>query len=162
MTSGPRRLYLHDGENAGGARRVTAQLGDLRDGVGGRGEAGGAADDGAARLGGGRVGGGTTQGGRRDAVQRTSGGSTARRGAGGVPRTADVRGRGARRAGAGVEGWAGRRGAWGGRAGSAAARACGGAGLKRGIETSEKAELDDLGPLFSSASVRPTKIVVGQ
>jgi hypothetical protein len=35
-----------------------------------------------------------------------------------------------------------------------------------GIETSEKvraeAEMDDLGPLFSSASLRPTKIVVGQ
>jgi hypothetical protein len=38
----------------------------------------------------------------------------------------------------------------------------GGAGLKRAIETSEKAEVDDLGPLFSSASVRLTKIVVGQ
>jgi hypothetical protein len=36
MTSGPRRLYLPDGENAGGARRATAQ-GDLRDGASGRG-----------------------------------------------------------------------------------------------------------------------------
>jgi hypothetical protein len=34
--------------------------------------------------------------------------------------------------------------------------------LKRAIEMSEKAEVDDLRPLFSSASVRPTKIVVGQ
>jgi hypothetical protein len=35
--------------------------------------------------------------------------------------------------------------------------------LKRGgFETSEKAEMDNLGPLFSSASVRPTKIVVSQ
>jgi hypothetical protein len=45
----------------------------------------------------------------------------------------------------------------------AARRGRRGAGLKRGgIETSEKAEMDDLGPLFSSASVRPTKIVVSQ
>jgi hypothetical protein len=38
-----------------------------------------------------------------------------------------------------------------------------GARLKRcGIETSEKAEMDFCGPIFGSASVRPTKIVVGQ
>jgi hypothetical protein len=47
------------GENAAGARRATAQLGDLRDGAGGRGEAGEEAGDGVARLDGGRVGGGT-------------------------------------------------------------------------------------------------------
>jgi hypothetical protein len=45
----------------------------------------------------------------------------------------------------------------------AAARAC---GRRDGIETSEKvraeAEGDDLGPLFSSAGLRLTKIVVGQ
>jgi hypothetical protein len=73
MTSEPRQLYLPDGEEAGEARRATAQLGDLRDGAGGR------------------VGGGTAQGGRRNAVQRASGGTTARRGAGGVPRTTGVR-----------------------------------------------------------------------
>jgi hypothetical protein len=108
MTSEPRQLYLPDGENAGESRRATAQLGDLRDRAGGR------------------VGGDTAQGGRRDAVQRASGGTTARRGAGGttarrgaggVPRTTGVRaaawgsagrawgsagvhGRGARRVGA--------------------------------------------------------------
>jgi hypothetical protein len=65
MTSGPRQLYLPDGENAGGARWATAQLGDLRDRAGGR------------------VGGGTAQGGHRDAVQRASGRATTRRGAGG-------------------------------------------------------------------------------
>jgi hypothetical protein len=73
MTSEPRQLYLPDGENAGESRRATAQLGDLRDGAGGR------------------VGGDTTQGGRRDAVQRASGGTTARRGTGGVPRMTGVR-----------------------------------------------------------------------
>jgi hypothetical protein len=136
MTSGPRQLYLPDGENAGGARRATAQLGDLRDGAGGR------------------VGGGTAQGGRRDAVQRASGGATARRGAawGSVGRawgSTGVHGRGARRArargtactgeGHGVhERRARRAGAGVGRGprrhgsvvlgGVAAARACGGAG----------------------------------
>jgi hypothetical protein len=59
VTSGPRRLYFPDGENAGGVRRATVQLGDLRNGAGGRGEAGVVVGDGAARLGGGRVGGGT-------------------------------------------------------------------------------------------------------
>eukprot|EP00267_Zea_mays_P047317 XP_020399765.1 spidroin-1-like [Zea mays] len=73
MTSEPRQLYLPDGENAGESRRATAQLGDLHDGAGGR------------------VGGGTAQGGRRDTVQRASGGTTARRGTGGVPRTTGVR-----------------------------------------------------------------------
>eukprot|EP00267_Zea_mays_P045642 XP_020397956.1 spidroin-1-like [Zea mays] len=73
MTSEPRQLYLPDGANAGESRRATTQLGDLRDGAGGR------------------VGGGTAQGGRRDAVQRASGGTTARRGTGGVPRTTGVR-----------------------------------------------------------------------
>jgi hypothetical protein len=82
----------------GGRRRSWETFATER--AGGRGEAG---SDGAARLGGGRVGGGTAQGGRRDAVQRASGGVTARRGAGGVPRTAGVRQRG--------EGRAGRRGA---------------------------------------------------
>jgi hypothetical protein len=53
--------------------------------------AGGAAGDDMAHLGDGRVGGGTVQGGRRDVVQRASGGATARRGAGGVPRTTGVR-----------------------------------------------------------------------
>jgi hypothetical protein len=60
MTSGPRRLYLPYGENAGGAQ------GGIRDGAGGRAETGGAAGNSAARLGGRRVGGGTAQGGRRD------------------------------------------------------------------------------------------------
>jgi hypothetical protein len=51
-----------------------------------------------------------------------------------------------------------RRGEGGRGACSGAARA----GGRRGVETSEKGEVDNLGHLFSSASVRPTKIVVGQ
>jgi hypothetical protein len=62
MTSGPRRLYLPDGENVGGAQ------GGLRDGAGERAETGGAAGDGATRLGDGRVGDDMAQGGRRDAA----------------------------------------------------------------------------------------------
>jgi hypothetical protein len=90
--------------------------------------------------------------------------ATARRGAGG--------GGGGGGSSAGV--WA----AWGGGVGVRAKRR-GAPGLRAarrgrsgcmrrrgGIETSEKvraeAEMDDLGPLFSSASLMPTKIVVGQ
>jgi hypothetical protein len=139
--------------------------------------AGGAAGDGAARLGGGRVGGGMAQGGRRDEAQSASGGATARRGvgvraagwrgSGGAPRQACGRRRGKGR---------GRTGRLDKRAGGAARGAglVGGAarggrecGRRRGgIETNEKvrakAEGYDLRPLFSSAGLRPTKIVVGQ
>jgi hypothetical protein len=89
-------------------------------------------------------------------------GSTAARAHGGTAvRARGLSGRRGERSSYGLTGLAcGRRGE-GGRG------ACGGvasAGGRRrgGIETSEKAEMDDLGPLFSSASVRPTKIVVGQ
>jgi hypothetical protein len=89
MTLEPRQLYLLDGENADEARRATAQLGDLRDGTGGR------------------VGGGTAQGGRRDVVQRASGGTTVRR--------AGARGTACRGEGRGVQGLGARRAgrAWG-------------------------------------------------
>jgi hypothetical protein len=118
MTSGPRRLYLPDGENAGGARQATAQ-GGLRDGAGEQGEEGRAADDGAARLDGGRVGGGTAQGGCRDVAQGASGGAAARRGA---PRKVGVRAVARRGAGGAARGEGGRAGRLGGRA--AVRRAC--------------------------------------
>jgi hypothetical protein len=60
---------------------------------------------------------------------------------------------------------------WAGRVRRAGHVRCGEGGqarvqLRGGIETSEKvraeAEMDDLGPLFSSASLRSTKIVIGQ
>jgi hypothetical protein len=154
MTLGPRRLYLPDGENAGGARRATAQLGDLCDGAGGR----------AGRLATARR---ASAAGVWAAARRRQAVATRCR----APRAGRRRGEGragclgrracGRRRG---EGQAGRRGARQACRRRGRAWVGGGVtGLKRGgIETSEKAEMDDLGPLFSSASVRPTKIVVGQ
>jgi 23S rRNA pseudouridine2605 synthase len=140
MTSGPRRLYLPDGENAGGAQ------GGLRYGAGGRAKTGGAAGDGTARLGGGRVGGGTTQGGHRDEAQ---GGGAARgeravrlgsaSGEGceghGMGRAMRRRVRGARR---GV-----RRGV--GRGASGAARLGGRRGTRRGVRVSRHGSAGDEG-----------------
>jgi hypothetical protein len=84
MTSGPRRLYLPDGENA-----PYCNLGASE-------RAGGAADDGAACLGGGRVGGGKAQGGLHDAAR---GGRAASAGVRAVRRRAGSAARGAGRAG---------------------------------------------------------------
>jgi hypothetical protein len=178
MTSGLRRLYLPDGENASGARRATVQ-GGLRDGAGGR---GGRRWRGAPRR---------RACGRRHGAGRPSQCGTGRLGRGDGAAWGGRRGEGrgrsgllGKRAGGGAA-WGGRRDeGWSGRLGG---RACGGAGLRArgaglaggaarggrecgrwrgGIETSEKvraeAEGDDLGPLFSSAGLRPTKIVVGQ
>jgi hypothetical protein len=93
----------------------------------------------------------------------------------GLGRRAGARGAACRGlAAGGVAGAAGRRAARR-RRGSAEARACGDGGELSGLqaacgspaarrlkafETTERKPSDDVGPLFSSASVRPTKIVV--
>jgi hypothetical protein len=174
MTSEPRRLYLPDGENAGGARRggrqrreafATKRRGAPRRRACGR-------RHGAGRLSRRRVGrlgrGGAVRGVRGASDDERAGGGTTRgkRGASAGVRVAARQGRAGR---------LGRRAAWGVQAarlgeqrGVRGARrgACGerrrdgdsndreGAGARSGAVV--------LGPLFSSVGLRPTKIVVGQ
>jgi hypothetical protein len=208
MTSGPRRLYLLDGENVGdGTGRPSRQSGRVeRGGRGGRRRrgvprrqacgqwhgVGRPSRRDAGRLGRRRAGSGAARGGRGASDGGHAGGGAARggrgassgmraavwRGAGGAARDEGVRGASSCVRAAAQE--CGQRGEGHracGRCGEvrAAARAASGSaatgeracGRRRGGDSNEREGAgarpgDDLGPLFSSAGLRLTKIVVGQ